>query len=212
METLQLIFRIGIILGIFGFIWTLFRLALILLFPAISGMPQSNYLIRAIQYVFIVQTTLLFCYEKSSHLSLNDGSIGITAMLLLFYFISKLHRRKRKNLLFKFMNNGQEVITDRYSKLSEWGLIGLGIFFFIICLIQNQFIYNPITIWIQQTIIGIEKAPLFGFIFQIFGFFFVLNVLTKSITAIFNLFKRQNQEESNEDKEDDKFDDFEEIK
>ncbi|MBU2018474.1 MAG: hypothetical protein KJ941_02405, partial [Bacteroidetes bacterium] len=157
METLQLIFRIGIILGIFGFIWGLFRLALILLFPAFSKLPQSSYLIRAIQYVFIVQTTLLFCYDQNSHLSLKDGSIGITALLLLFYFISKLDRRKKQNVMFQFIKNGQELSKDNYSKISEWGLIGLGTFFFILCLFKTELIYNPITIWFQQTIIGIEK-------------------------------------------------------
>ena len=214
METLQIIFRIGVILGVFGFLWTLIHMALLLLWPTFRALPQSKTMLQAIQYIFIVQTTLLFCYDESSRLSLGNGSILITALLLLFYFISKMQRKQQKQILFQFIRNGQPTAdTSPFSAIAEWSLIGLGALFFVLCMYNNSLIYNPITLWFRDTIVGLEKAPIFGFIFQIVGLFFVISIFTKSIQSVLNLIGIKNQDPSRNKKNDkDNFDDFEEIK
>lgn len=76
---------------------------------------------------------------------------------------------------------------------------------------------NNIATWFQTNIRDINKAFLFGFIFKIVGFFFLLNMLMKMINSInyvlsgkplidFKTFVKSEKRQS-----EDKFDDFEEL-
>lgn len=211
MDILTLIFRIGVILGIFTFLWGLIRLALVMLFPGFGRDILSAYFLRGVQYLFIVQTTLLFCFADDTQLALGMDSIFITGLILLFYFVSKFQRRSTNRLqLIGLMGSGKNILAPLYKKKAELIVLILGILFFITFLIYSDFLFNPLTIWFKNTIIGIEQAPIFGFLFKIVGFFFVVNVLSKTIQAL--LLILQPKKETMEERNENDFDDYEEIK
>lgn len=213
MNLLNTIFVIGVILAIFGFIWGLIRIALILLFPKFNKEITSQYFLRGIQYLFLVQTTFLFLSEDESRLSLEASSVAITGLLLLFFFLSKLQRRQQQQVLFQFMQNGQNFMQNAFNPKAERGLIAFGIAIFVALIFFPQYAYSPITRWLHESIIGIEQTPIIGFIFRVIGFFFLMNVINKTIQSILQITRKKNQPESPKDQnqDDHHFDDFEEI-
>ena len=211
-EILQTIFRIGIILGIFSFLWAFIKFLLFLVLPFLGRIDQSAYALRAIQSIFIIQTTLLFCYESKSRLALNDSSIYITALILLLYFLSKLQRRKNQMVLFNMFQNGKKLTVENFNLNTEIGLICLSGGFFAVSIFKPELAFNPITLWFQRTIIGLETAPIFGFIFQVVGFFFVVSILAKFVQSILFLLQPRNPKDNTKDDNPNRFDDFEEIK
>ena len=73
--------------------------------------------------------------------------------------------------------------------------------------------YNPISNWFLDSILNIEDTPVFGFIFKVIGFFFLLSVLSKIFGAIMLLLTGPPRDMSNDNRDDDDdFDDYVEIK
>ena len=72
---------------------------------------------------------------------------------------------------------------------------------------------NQLSLWFHDSIIDIESTPIFGFIFKVIGFIFIVNLFSKLITSLNLIFSRKNNNSNDTDiKEDDnKFDEFEEI-
>jgi hypothetical protein len=80
-----------------------------------------------------------------------------------------------------------------------------------------NYAYNPISNWFYDTIIGIEKAPLIGFVFKVIGFFILLGLFNKIINGFFYLisgkplFQSNSSIRVNTETENTKFDDYEEL-
>lgn len=211
MELLETTFRIGVILAIFGFLWGIVQLVL-MLFTGSS--QQQRTLLLSVKYFFLGQVLALFCYDQSTELSLQGTSVVISALLLAFYFIQKAQNRQKKNVLFSMVRNGmpvQQATTP--NKAIEIGLIVWGMVCFTVFVLFPEYAENGITDWFKSSIIDLEDAPIFGFIFKIIGFFFLLNLIFKTIQSIQVLVsgKRPIEDPINQ-RDDDDFDDYEEIK
>lgn len=214
MEIINTIFRLGVILAIFGFIWGLFQLAFVILSGGQSRSLLAHYGLKALQYLFLVQVTFLFCFQSDSNLSLSQNSIVITALILLFYFVSKLQRNQKKGMLFGFIQNGQNRVAQQFNLIAEITLIILALSYFVVCIYNPNLGSNAISYWFKESIISIENAAFFGFIFKIIGFFFLLSVFGKIVQSILLLIspKIENQQNNLDPPEDSShFDDFEDL-
>lgn len=214
MNLLNTIFVIGVILAIFGFIWGLIRICLILLFPKFHKEVKSQYFLRGIQYLFLVQTTFLFLTEDDSRLSLEASSLAVTGLLLLFFFLSKLQRRQQQQVMFQFMQNGQNFMQNAFNPKAERFLILFGCLVFTGIILYPQLAYSPISSWLHESIVGIEETPIIGFIFRVIGFFFLMNVINKTIQSFIQIFRgktKDQQPPQDPPQDDNQFDDFEEI-
>ena len=64
MELINLIFRLGVVFAIFAFIWFFISLGLKLLTGGIGRKALGEiYLIKGLQYFFLVNVTFLICYS-----------------------------------------------------------------------------------------------------------------------------------------------------
>jgi hypothetical protein len=213
-EIINTIFRLGVILAIFGFIWGLFQIAFTILSGGQSRSVLAHYGLKAIQYLFLVQVTFLFCFQTDSDLSLSQNSIVITGLILLFYFVSKLQRNQQKGMLFGFIQNGQKQVVQKFNLAAEIGLVVLALGYFVACIYYPNLGSNTISNWLKESIISIENAAFFGFIFKVIGFFFLLSVFGKIIQSILLLISpRIDNSQNNIDSTEDSthFDDFEDL-
>jgi len=183
-EIINTIFRLGVILAIFGFLWTLFQFALRIVSASQNRSLFAHYGLKAIQYLFLVQVTILFCCEQDSSLSLSQNSVVTTAMILLFYFTSKLQKNQRKGLLFSFIQSGQNPNTKHFNLAIEIVLVLLSLAYFTTCIYNPNLADNAISNWFKESILSIENAAFFGFIFKIIGLFFLISVFGQIVQSI----------------------------
>jgi hypothetical protein len=216
MDLLDFIFRLGVLFAIYGFIWALIEFGLAILSMGSNRTPLGVYIFRAIKYVLLVDVTFLFCYNlENDHIQLYN--LGLAGLVLLTYFIGKLQNRQQQAVFVSAFGSGMPNLKNNFNIQAELGVIGLSIGFFIFLIAYPQFSYNPLSSWFHESILNIEDTPIFGFIFKIIGFFFLLNLLFKMLNGFIYLisgrplFKMTSGFRKFEKDKTDEFDDFEEI-
>ena len=77
-----------------------------------------------------------------------------------------------------------------------------------------KFIKPHISIKYKTTIVDIEDTPVFGFIFKVIGFFFMVSIIMKVVQGFTALVtgSANNEGDDNSEDSDDDFDDYTEIK
>jgi hypothetical protein len=212
-EFLNFIFRIGVVFAIFGFIWGFIQLGYSLLRGKNNNIGET-YLIKTLKYFFLVDVIFLFGYES---LELNINQLLIIALILLTYFIGKLQNQQEKKQLFKVVASGLPIPEKHFNIKAEIAVIIISVIIFITFIFYPQYAENKISVWFHDSIIDIETTPIFGFIFKIIGFIFIVTLFMKLLTSINMMIsgKKTVLEQSNntdQKRKDDDFDDFVEIK
>lgn len=210
MEFFNLIFRLGVVLAIFSFIWGFIKIGLTILR---GGMPLSvpmNVGIKTLQYLLLAEVTILFCTSDNGNYLAEAVTTGL---ILLMYFIGKMQNQRLKFRMVQFQGQGLSAPTAPNMK-AEFAIIILAMTLFTFLVINPVFAENQVSIWFYTSIKDIESTPIFGFIFGIVGFFFSLSIIFRMVNSISMIlsgkaFEKQVSEETNE--QSDKFDDFEEI-
>ena len=215
MDLLNLIFRLGVLFAIYGFLWFFIELGLTFLRAGRQKTIGENYLIKSVKYLFLVNVTFLFCLD----LNKNDVSFYNampSAIVLVTYFIGKLQQQQQRVQLFGQLN-AQIPQTNDFNLKTEIILIVASIALFIGFLFFPQYASNNIANWFKSSILDIESTVIIGFIFKIIGFFFLLGMIMKMFNAINYIISGKpvvdikTNFQSNSKKDEDKFDDFEEI-
>jgi hypothetical protein len=215
MDLLNLIFRLGVLFAIYGFLWFFIELGLTFLRASRPKTIVENYLIKSVKYLFLVNVTFLFC------LDLNQNNVSFynampSAIVLVTYFIGKLQRQQQQLQLFGQIN-AQIPQRNDFNLKTEIVLIIASIALFIGFLFFPQYASNNIANWFKSSILDIESTVIIGFIFKIIGFFFLVGMILKMINAINYIISGKpvvdikTNFKSNSNKDEDKFDDFEEI-
>jgi hypothetical protein len=213
MEFISLVFRLGVVLAIFSFIWGLLRLGLTILR---GGRPLSYPValaLKTVQYLIIADITILFCKESDSPLL----DLILSGMILLMYFIGKVQNMQTRFMIVQVQNRNFRQQQYKPKMNLEFTVIALSMALFVFLALRPEFAVNPISSWFYSNIIEIEKTPIFGFIFKVVGFFFTISILFRMIAAFTVLLSGQGflkPDDRNWDDNDDidKFDDYEEIK
>lgn len=216
LEILNIIFRLGVVFAIFGFIWGFFQLIYMLLRGRNTQNIGEAYLVKAIKYFFLVDVTFLFTMDSNE---INVNQLIITCLVLVAYFVGKLQNQQKKMMMFQMVSNGMRQDLNKFNLKAEIGVIVFAVLFFVGFIFFPEYAKNPLSIWFHQNILDIEKAAILGFIFKVIGFFFLVNIIMKMINAFTLLLSGATIVQSsasttfqNENpKKEDEFDDYEEL-
>jgi hypothetical protein len=216
LEILNIIFRLGVVFAIFGFIWGFFQLIYMLLRGRNTQNIGEAYLVKAIKYFFLVDVTFLFTMDSNE---INVNQLIITCLVLVAYFVGKLQNQQKKMMMFQMVSNGMRQDLNKFNLKAEIGVIVFAVLFFVGFIFFPEYAKNPLSIWFHQNILDIEKAAILGFIFKVIGFFFLVNIIMKMINAFTLLLSGAPIVQSsasttfqNENpKKEDEFDDYEEL-
>lgn len=216
MNLLDFIFRLGVVFAIYGFLWGIFEIGIKLVTSGRQRSTSEVYLFKAVKYFFLVDVTFLFCLESLSSNMVVLNQVIFAGFILLTYFIGKLQKNQSRKMLFNFATAGMPKQENNFNLKSEIAVIAIALTAFILFWYYPSFASNPISIWFHESIINIEDTPIFGFIFKVIGFFFLLNLIFKmvgAITFVLNGGKLGGRGNSNHrnDQDDNHFDDYTEI-
>lgn len=216
MDLFSFIFHIGVVLAVYNFLWWLIMLFIKLL----RGGKASSYLeiygIKFIRYAFLCDVIYLFIQ------SFNSGEVGISnfflsVLILLFYFVGRVQKKQQKINRFNFYFSGgfqnhplAQKLENRFKIQYEILIIILALGIYLLFFFNPSLASNSIANWFVKNIQGIIDAPVFGFIFKLIGFFFLLSVVLKVINSIMALLVGEvNKPYSNHTEDNDNsFDDY----
>ena len=225
-DLLNFIFRIGVLLAIYNFLWWLINLGLSLVRGGRPKMLLEAYLIKGVKYIFLVDVTFLFCLDSGQQ-SIEFDRIIIAGLVLLIYFVGLIQSKQLRLNMFSVQGNlsGMQSMMDRmkpvFSLKYEVGVVLLAVGFFFTLVFFPQWAANPISNWFLDAILNIEDTPVFGFIFKVIGFFFMISIFMKVFQGFLTLLtggksidngRRSDFSDNESDKDDDHFDDYTEIK
>jgi hypothetical protein len=214
---IDLAFRLGVVFAIFGFIWGTLSLLLTLLRGGITKTVLEEYLLKSVQYFFLVNVTFLFCVQKEDSSILMPNELILAGLILIIYFTGKLQNRQNRSAIFKMAGNPMPAISTMFNVKAEIVVITFSILVFTAFVFLPEYAQNPISIWFYNSILDIESTPIFGFMFKVIGFFVLLSILFKLLNGFSYLLsgapliKVNRQFQSQNKNDDNKFDDFEEI-
>ncbi len=215
MDLLNLIFRLGVLFAIYGFLWFFIELGLSFLRAGRKKTIGENYLIKSVKYLFLVNVTFLFCLDLNKN-DISFYNVMPSAIVLVTYFIGKLQQQQQRLQLFGQLN-AQIPQTNDFNLKTEIILIVASLALFIGFLFFPQYASNNIANWFKSSILDIESTVIIGFVFKVIGFFFLLGMIMKMINAINYIISGKpvvdikTNFNSKSNKDEDKFDDFEEI-
>jgi hypothetical protein len=219
MDLLNFIFRLGVVFAIFGFLFGLFEFGLTLLRGIRPKTIAEEYAIKGIKYLFLVDVTFLFCLDLSGE-QISMYNLIMAIFVLLTYFIGKFQNRQQQLVMFQMMGNQMGKKQTTFNLKAEIAVIGLAVGLFVLFVFFPEYASNPASLWFHESIMDIEDTPVFGFIFKVIGFFFLVSMIIKMINAFGLLltgrpfmqmrsgFKQGGQQK---EKKDDEFDDYEEL-
>lgn len=218
-ELLNFIFRLGVLFAIYGFLWGLIELAISILSAGRRRSFGEVYVIRALKYFFLVDVTFLFCIQGESSSMVITNQLIMAGIILFSYFIGKFQNNQNRMMMFRMMGPGlPQQQKTLFNARAELGVILFAIVVFIGFNFYPNLASNPLSLWFHESIINIEDTPVFGFIFKVVGFFYMLSLLSKMVGGFTFLlsgeaFRRAaNQPHSNNNQRDeDVFDDFTEV-
>ena len=212
MEFIGLIFRLGVVLAIFSFIWGLLKFLLTLLRGGIPLSYPFKMGLKTVQYFLIAELTILFCNQDATN-SLQQTIL--TGLILLMYFIGKVQNTQFKFAMIQIQGR-QFQQPERPNMSLEFGLVALAMAFFAFLSFFPEYAENAVSKWFYTSITDIETTPIFGFIFKVVGFFFTLTILFRMVSAISLIlsgrgFGNKQNRGNSQPKDDNHFDDYEEI-
>jgi hypothetical protein len=220
MDILNFIFRLGVVFAIFGFLWMLIQAGYMLLRAGSKPSIAETYTVKLVRYFFLVDVTFIFCVDTSGGF-VDIQNATIAGLVLLTYFIGKLQNAQLKTQLFSFQAQGNMQFMNQFKPQfnfkAEAVVIGMSIGFFTFFIFYPGYAENPISNWFFESIINIEDTPIFGFIFKVIGFFFMLSILMKFVHGFLTLLTGGNlpggpPNPGSSGRKDDDFDDYEEIR
>jgi hypothetical protein len=221
MEVIQLIFKIGVLLAIYGFIWFFINLLISLATGGRKKTVGEVYFSKGVKSIFLVNVLFLYGLDDGQN-EIDLFNMIVSGLVLLLYFIGQMQKNERQaEMMEKYSNLLRGIgANTRFNKKAEIIVLSLSILFYASLFFLPDFAKNPIALWFYETVTGIEKTPLIGFIFKVIGFFFLLSTLIKIFNGINYLLsgkpllnvKTGYYAGRKKDKDDDSFDDFEEVK
>jgi hypothetical protein len=217
LELINLIFRLGVLFAIYGFLWFFIELGLKLLIGGRKRTLGEIYLIKTVKYLFLVNVTFLFCLEQLDEpgFQVNYLSLAPSFIILMVYFLGKLQQKEQR---IQLMTNFTQGLNDvPFHRNWEIGLLVVSAMAFVGFVFFPQYSENGISRWFQRSILDIENTVLIGFIFKVIGFFFLTGLFVKMLNALNFIISGKPMVNvrtsmgTKKNPSDDSFDDFEEI-
>lgn len=216
MQILEFIFHFGVIIAVFTFLWWFLGLLLSLIFAPFGFAPAKIYYAqKTLKYFFLVTVAFRFALDDRFGLQGSQDIKGyvISALILLAYLIGKTEAKNNRVKFYANFGNMRGISVTPFDRNKELLLIGFAILVYTYFVFYPSGAHNLITNWLVDSIVSISDTPVFGWIFKIIGFFFLIMVIMRFVNGIFALLgisSPQNNTPSSRDRDD--FDDYEEVK
>jgi len=220
MQIIELIFQIGVLLAIYGFIWFFINLLISLLTGGRKKTISEVYFTKGVKSIFLVNVLFLYGLDSGQN-GIDWFNMIVSGLILLLYFIGQMQKdQQQAAMMDRFSGMLSVVSKTRFNRKAEVIVVSVAFLVYAFFFFYPEFAKNPIAQWFYQQVTGLEKTPIIGFIFKLIGFFFLLGILLKITNGIMFLisgkpimnvsgsFKTGNSRKEN----DDDFDDFEELK
>lgn len=213
MEILDFIFRLGVVFAIYGFLWGIFEIGIRLLMAGRQRSIGEVYLFKGIKYFFLVNVTFLFCIHESEADLFVLHQLIIAGIILLTYFLGKLQNSQNRMVMFQMMGRGlPNVPNAQFSLRGEIIVIVGSLLLFLGLYFYPEWASNTASKWFVDSIKNIDDTPVFGFVFKVIGFFFVVSIIARMINAFnFLLSGGKVKRSTRNNSDDDDFTDYEEI-
>jgi hypothetical protein len=144
----------------------------------------EQYILKGIKYILLVNITFVYCLEFAPNeptYVLNWQKLLPGGLILMLYLLGKFQKQQEQ---LQFLGAFQMPVQQRpYAKNLEILLLVLAALTFTGLYFFPHLSQNMISHWFESNIRGLEKAFFLGFIFQVLGFFFVLNVFFRLLKA-----------------------------
>jgi hypothetical protein len=216
MQILEFIFHFGVIIAVFTFLWWFLGLLLSLIFAPFGLTPGKIYYAqKTLKYFFLVTVAFRFALDDRFGLQGSQEIKGyiISALILLAYLIGKTEAKNNRVKFYANFGNMRQMPVTPFDRNKELLLIGFAIAVYAYFVFFPDGSHNVITNWLVDSIVSISDTPVFGWIFKIIGFFFLIMVIMRCVNGFFALLglsSRQNNTPSQRNNDD--FDDYEEVK
>lgn len=212
---LDFMFELGVLFAIYGFLWGIFELLFRIMTSGTQRSVGQVYILKGIKYLLLVDVTFLFCVDDSNAKLVVMERIVVAGLILLTYFVGKLQNSQNRMMFMQFMSRGvPKMQAPLFNIKAEVAVISLAMICFGLFWVYPQFALNPVSEWFRTSIVDIEDTPVFGFIFKVVGFFFLLSLLFRmggAITFLLNGGNTSGQQPNNNKAEGDDFSDYEEL-
>lgn len=203
MKVLELLFQLGILFSAFTFLWFWIQLLMVFLVPSNIRL-QLRYFLQLLQSLFLGALVLKF-------LQMENPPLGFNAMLgivLLTYFLYLIRNIRSRDAMMRV-----EVYANFIEKLKtknewEWTLAFLSVGISLMWVVYPSALDSVATLWFYEQTKYLMEIPILGWVFKIFGFFFVMGTFIRFLSAALWLLSPSPKNRTNENE---RFDDFEEL-
>ena len=216
MELISLLFRLGVLFAIYGFIWFFIDAFIRLLTSGRKRNKIEYYLIKSAKYLFLVNVLVLFCLNKTKT-EITFINIAPTLSIFCIYLIGRLQNDERKSMIqlsfFGKQTNNSDAKSN-FNRRNEIVLIIGALIAFVVLVFNADYAKNNIAEWFYASIIDIEETAIIGYIFKFIGVIFLISMIFKMIGAISYILNGGpiiDTKSRIKNKKDDEFDDYEEV-
>lgn len=192
MDYFRYIFYLGIVYVVFSLIWFFIALGLKFLLKAgRDEQPWQGYVLKVIQYYFIASLTMMKAaefIENKPELAKNAVMLYLVGGVILYLYLYGKYERAKQfagiSSAISMVRNGQmkKVNIEQKTKYVPH-IIGITIIFYLIALQMPMLVKNPLNTWFLVNINDFYDTILIKWILGIIGFFFMLGMIIKGISA-----------------------------
>ncbi len=192
MDYFRYIFYLGIVYVVFSLIWFFIAQGLKFLMKAgKEEQPWQGYVLKVIQYYFLASLTLMKAselIERKPELSNKAVILYLLGGVILYlYLYGKYERAKQFSGITATiaMMRGAKMKKLTVEQKTKYvpHIIGITIIFYLISLQLPSLVYNPINTWFLVNINDFYDTILIKWILGIIGFFFMLGMIVKGLSA-----------------------------
>ncbi len=216
MELITLLFRLGVLFAIYGFIWFFVDSFIRLITAGSQRNKIEYYLIKSAKYLFLVNVLVLFCLNKTKT-EITFINIAPTLSIFCIYLIGRLQNDERKSMIqlsFFGKERNKSGAKSNFNRRNEIMLIIGALIAFVVLAFNADYAKNNIAEWFYRSIIDIEQTAIIGYIFKFIGVLFLISMIFKMIGAISYILNGGpiiDVKSRIKNKKDDEFDDYEEV-
>ncbi|MFM7664225.1 MAG: hypothetical protein ACKO68_06830 [Bacteroidota bacterium] len=203
MKVLELLFQLGILFSAFAFLWFWIQLLIVFLVPT-SIRLQLRYFLQLLHSLFLGALVLKFLQMENPPLGLN-AMLGIVMLTYFLYLIRNIRSRDAMMRVEVYANFVEKLKTKNEW---EWTLAFISVGISLLWVVYPSALDSAATLWFYEQTKYLMGIPVLGWIFKIFGFFFVIGTLIRFLSAVLWLLSPRPKTRTNEN---DRFDDFEEL-